>query len=214
MSQAIDQRYSKLAEQACCLSCGRPLDRVAPLPGQVCVDLGSGRGHALLRLAEAVGPEGRAYGVDLAAGMIEQARRTADKLGIRNATFLRSTFEQIDLPDGVADWVVSNCSLNHAADKQAVWREIHRILKPGGHFVVSDIYAAEEIPERWRTDPAAIAECWAGAVVRDRYLGQVAGAGLTDVEVVAETDPYDKGHARVASFTLTGRKPGMVEGRQ
>ena len=109
---------------------------------------------------------------------------------------------------------MSNCSLNHAADKQAVWREIHRILKPGGHFVVSDIYAAEEIPERWRTDPAAIAECWAGAVVRDRYLGQVAGAGLTDVEVVAETDPYDKGHARVASFTLTGRKPGMVEGRQ
>jgi len=207
MSQAIDQRYSKLAEQSCCLSCGKSIERVELRPGQVCVDLGSGRGTDVLRMAEAVGPTGHAYGVDLAGGMVDKARRTADKLGVRNATFLSSSFEQLALEDGIADWVISNCALNHAQDKHAVWREIHRVLRHGGRFVVSDIYAVDEVSAEWRNDPEAVAECWAGAVVREQYLEHVGTAGLVDIRVVEESEPYDKGQARVASFTITGRKP-------
>jgi SAM-dependent methyltransferase len=103
--------------------------------------------------------------------------------------------------------VISDCAINHAPDKAAVWREIHRILRPGGQFVVSDVYAVDPVAPEWRADPLAVAECWAGAELREEVLSHVAAAGLCDVRVVAESAPYDKGHARVASFTLVGRKP-------
>ena len=206
MSEAIETRYGGLAESSCCLSCGTAAQSCAPKPGQVCLDLGSGRGTDVLRLAEAVGPTGHAYGVDLADGMLEKARRTAEKLGVTNATFFRSTFDRLALPGESVDWVVSNCALNHADDKPAVWREIARVLRTGGAFVVSDIYAAEPIPEDLARDPAAVAECWAGAVTRAEYLAQIAAAGLVDVRVLEESTPYEKGKAVVASFTLTGTK--------
>lgn len=160
----------------------------------------------MLRFAEAVGPTGHAYGVDMADGMLEKARRTAEKLGIANATFLRAPLDGIPLPDASVDWVASNCALNHATDKAAVWREIARVLKPGGRFVVSDIYAVETIPDAYRNDPEAVAECWAGAVSRKEYLDHVAGAGLVDVRVTEESQPYEKGKAIVASFTVHGAK--------
>lgn len=207
MSEAIQARYSELAESSCCLSCGSAVSVCEPEPGQVCVDLGSGRGTDVMRLAEAVGPDGHAYGIDLADGMLDKARRTADKLGITNATFLQAPLDQLPLPDGAADWVLSNCVLNHADDKGTVWREIARILKPGGRFVVSDIYAVEAVADEYRQDPGAVAECWAGAVTRAEYLGHIAGAGLDEVRIVEESAPYDKGEAVVASFTVAGRKP-------
>lgn len=207
MSEAIETRYGGLAESDCCLSCGAAAQSCEPKPGDVCLDLGSGRGTDVLRLAEAVGPTGHAYGVDVADGMLEKARRTAEKLGVSNATFLRSTFDRVALPEGTVDWVVSNCALNHADDKPAVWLEIARVLKTGGVFVVSDIYAVDEIPEELAKDPEAVAECWAGAVTRAEYLAQVAAAGLVDVRVLEESTPYEKGKATVASFTLTGKKP-------
>ena len=111
------------------------------LPGQVCADLGSGRGTDVLRLAELVGPEGHAYGLDISDGMLEKAKKTAIKLGVTNATFLKAELEALPLQDETVDWVTSNCVLNHASDKLKVWKEITRILKPEGHFVVSDIYA-------------------------------------------------------------------------
>ena len=87
-----------------------------------------------------------------------------------------------------------------------MWREIARVLKKGGRFAVSDIYAVEPVPEAYRSDPAAIAECWAGAVTRDEYLGHIRQTGITEVRVVEESEPYEKGQARVVSFTVTGRK--------
>jgi len=206
MTQAIETRYGELAEASCCLSCGTAVGHCAPEPGQVCVDLGSGRGADVLRLAALVGPTGHSYGIDITDAMLEKARKTADKLGVTNATFLRSDLERLELPDQTADWVVSNCVLNHASDKAKVWREIARILKKGGHFVVSDIYAVEPIAEEYRNDAEAIAECWAGAVTRDEYLLHIQRAGLVDVQVLEESSPYDKGRARVASFTVSGRR--------
>ena len=154
-----------------------------------------------LRLAQQVAPGGRAFGVDITDAMLEKARKTATKMGIENASFLRADLEDLPLADASVDWVTSNCVLNHANDKPRVWREI-------GRFVVSDIYAIEPIPEHYRRDPEAIAECWAGAIVRDEYLSAVVGAGLSGLEILEESTPYEKGKAKVASFTIAGTRPG------
>jgi arsenite methyltransferase len=208
MNEAIETRYGALAEAACCLSCGSAVGYITAAPGQVCVDLGSGRGTDVLRLAEQVAPGGRAYGIDITEGMLEKARKTALKTGIDNATFLRADLEALPLPDASVDWVTSNCVLNHANDKSKVWREIARILKPGGRFVVSDIYAVEPVPEVHRRDPSAIAECWAGAILKQDYITTIAAAGLVNFEILEEGTPYQKGKAIVASFTIAGARPG------
>lgn len=204
----INNRYSELAESACCLSCGGAINYAAPLTGEVCVDLGSGRGTDVLRMAESVGETGFVYGIDISDGMLEKARRNAEKFNATNVRFVRSELEKIELPDKVADLVISNCTLNHASDKQAVWNEIYRILKKGGRFVISDIYATTAIAEAYRNDPVAIAECWAGAVTRVEYLQHLEKAGFDSIEIIEESSPYAKGKAEVASFTIAGKKAG------
>jgi ubiquinone/menaquinone biosynthesis C-methylase UbiE len=207
MTEAINQRYSKLSQTECCLSCGGAAGYCEPRPGQTCVDLGSGQGTDVLRLAAEVGPSGTVYGVDVADGMLEKARRAAEKLGVTNARFVKSELESLALPDQTADWLISNCTLNHAGDKNQVWREIFRVLKKGGRFVVSDIYAVDEIAEEFRNDPEAVAECWAGAIRREEYLRCIEEAGLTRVRILEESAPYEKGKTRVASFTIAGVRP-------
>lgn len=210
MTVAIENRYAVLAESSCCLSCGTAIGHADVKPGDVCVDLGSGRGTDVLRLAAQVGPGGHAWGLDLTEAMLEKARKSAQKLGVTNATFVHSTLEHLELPDQCADWVFSNCVLNHAEDKRVVWREISRILKPGGRFVVSDIYAVNEIAPEFKNDPDAVAECWAGAVLKDEYLLHIQHAGLREVRVLEESAPYAKGQAQVASFTVAGQKPART----
>jgi ubiquinone/menaquinone biosynthesis C-methylase UbiE len=103
--------------------------------------------------------------------------------------------------------VISNCTINHAADKQAVWNEVFRILKKGGRFVISDIYSSEQIPEEYKNDPVAIAECWAGSVTRYEYLEQLRVAGFSAIRIIEESDPYEKGKVMVSSWTIAGEKP-------
>ena len=208
MLEAINARYSVLAGSECCLSCGGAVNHAEAKTGEVCVDLGSGRGRDVLRMAEAVGPAGHAFGIDASEGMLEKARETATRLGAANATFLRADLHSLPLESESVDLVISNCTINHAADKQAVWNEIRRVLKPGGRFVVSDIYATREVPPEFATDAVAIAECWAGAVTREQYFSQLARAGFAQVEVREESDPYPKGKIEVASLTITGIRPG------
>jgi len=202
----INNRYSELAETECCLSCGGAINYAEPKPGEVCVDLGSGRGTDVLRMAESVGETGFVYGIDISDGMLEKARRNAEKFGVTNVSFVRSELEKLELPDKVADLVISNCTLNHASDKQSVWNEIYRILKKGGRFVISDIYATTAIAEEYKNDPVAVAECWAGSVTRDEYMQQLENAGFGSVEIIEESAPYAKGNAEVASFTIAGKK--------
>lgn len=206
----INNRYTELAESACCLSCGGAIDHSSAQPGEICVDLGSGRGTDVIRLAGIVGSEGFVYGIDISDGMISKATRTAENLGIKNVSFLQSTLEKITIDDNVVDLVISNCTINHASDKQAVWNEVYRMLKQGGRFIVSDIYAPNPIPEAYRNDPVAIAECWAGSVTRQEYLNQLETAGFNDVRIVEESAPYDKGQTQVASWTLEGIKPSHI----
>jgi len=203
----INKRYSELAESDCCLSCGGAINHSEPAQGEVCVDLGSGRVTHVMRLAEKVGPAGFVYGVDISDGMIRKASDTAERLGIKNVRFLQSPLEKIDLEANLADLVISNCTINHAADKQVVWNEIFRILKKGGRFVVSDIYATSTVPEEYRNDPVAVSECWAGSVTRTEYLDQLYKAGFKTINVIEESAPYEKGKVKVVSWTVTGLKP-------
>ncbi|MBN2339836.1 MAG: methyltransferase domain-containing protein [Deltaproteobacteria bacterium] len=210
--EKINARYSGLANDNCCLSCGQALNLAEPVEGEVCVDLGSGRGTDVIRMAQTVGVKGYAYGIDTSSGMLAKARNTARKMGIQNAEFLDSTFESLPLRDKCADLVISNCSINHASDKEAVWKQIYRILKGGGRFVVSDIYSTAPVPEQYRNDPEAVAECWAGAVTKEEYLNTLQLAGFSNIRILEESAPYDKGEIQVSSFTISGTRPGCCCG--
>lgn len=202
----IDKRYSTLAESSCCLSCGGAINYSEPAEGEICVDLGSGRGTDVLRLAEMVGDQGFVYGIDISEGMLNKAVNTADRLGVKNVRFVNSPLEKIDLTENTANLVISNCTINHSPDKQAVWNEIFRILKNGGRFSVSDIYSVNPVPDEYRNDPVAVSECWAGSVTRDEYLLHLQKAGFTSVKVIEESAPYEKGKIMVSSWTITGLK--------
>jgi len=202
----INKRYSELAETSCCLSCGGAINYSEAMPGEVCVDLGSGRGTDVIRMAESVGAEGFAYGIDISQGMIEKARATASKLAVSNVEFINSPLEKIALSDGIADLIISNCTINHAEDKQTVWNEVFRILKKGGRFVVSDIYSSEPVPEEYKNDPVAISECWAGSVTRQEYVDQLHNAGFESFEILEESAPYEKGKIMVSSWTIAAKK--------
>ena len=203
----INLRYNQLATTECCLSCGGALNYSEVKPGEICVDLGSGRGTDVLRMAEQAGEGGFAYGIDISEGMLETAKANAQKFGVTNVKFIRSDLEKLELPEKTADLVVSNCTINHAADKSAVWNEIFRILKKGGRFVVSDIYSTSPIPEEYRNDPVAVAECWAGSVTREEYLKTLVDAGFQSITILEESKPYPKGKVKVSSFTVAGEKP-------
>jgi len=222
-TSSINTRYSELAEQSCCLSCGGAINYAAPQPGECCVDLGAGRGVDVLRMAEAVGEKGFVFGVDTSDGMLETAQKNADKLGISNVSFIKSDLEKIAIPGGIADLVISNCTINHAADKLKVWNEVYRLLKGGGRFVVSDIYSLDAVPDKYRNDPVAVSECWAGAVTREEYLNTITEAGFTEIIIHEESKPYTKGLIVVTSFTIFGKKekkfithnlPDLPSGRQ
>ncbi len=199
--EAINVRYSNLAHTSCCLSCGGSINHAYPKPGEICVDLGSGRGTDVLRLADAVGSSGFVYGIDISDGMIAKSRELSNKFGYTNVAFIQSNLELLPLPDNSCNLIISNCTINHVENKQNVFNEIYRILKPGGRCIISDIYSLEDVPLKYKNDPVAVAECWAGAITKDEYLATIARAGFTDIEIIEESQPYKKGAIYVASFT-------------
>lgn len=205
--EQIQIRYSALAEDDnCCLSCGGAIEYSKAKPGETCVDLGSGRGTDVLRLAEDVGKTGYVYGIDVSDGMLKKSQKNADKLNVTNVEFIKSVLEDIKISSNSVDLVISNCTINHADDKLKVWSEIERILKKGGRFVVSDIYSIKKVPEAYKEDPQAVAECWAGAITKEEYLDTLTRVGLKDIEIIEEGSPYKKGKIEVVSFTIAGKK--------
>ncbi|MDA3928100.1 MAG: methyltransferase domain-containing protein [Prolixibacteraceae bacterium] len=202
----IKTRYSLLAEDTCCLSCGGAVDKSGARKGEVCIDLGSGRGTDVIRLAETVGEKGFAYGIDVTDKMIAKAEKTAAKMNIKNVKFIQSDLETIPLKDEIADLIISNCTLNHVGQKQKVWNEIFRLLKNGGRFVISDIYSSDIVPEEYATDPEAVAECWAGSIPKADYLKIIKKAGFNELKILEESAPYPKGKIEVSSFTITATK--------
>ncbi|HSM94165.1 MAG TPA: methyltransferase domain-containing protein [Anaeromyxobacteraceae bacterium] len=205
IQSAVSSRYAALSCCSTSLSCGGALDRAAVAPGETFVDLGCGRGQDVIRAAGRVGVSGRAIGVDATDEMLAKARRSVPPF-LANATFVKSDLAALDLPASFADVVISNCSINHARDKAAVYAEIHRILRPGGRFVVSDVIAETELPESVRRDPAAWAACYGGAIPEPEYVAAIRAAGFAGVEILDRTAPYEKGGVQVRSLTVRGLK--------
>jgi arsenite methyltransferase len=166
------------------LSCGNPTATAHLRPGEVVVDLGSGGGLDVFLAAKMVGPKGRAIGIDMTTAMIERARTNALAGGYTNVEFYQSTIDNIPLPDASVDCVISNCVLNLAPDKPAVFREIARILKPGGRLAVSDIALKGELPEAVAQSMAAYVGCIAGAIRMEDYRAGLLAAGFEHVEIV------------------------------
>jgi arsenite methyltransferase len=177
------------------LSCGNPTATAHLRPGEVVVDLGSGGGLDVFLAAKMIGPTGRAIGIDMTASMIERARANAQAGGYTNVEFYQSTIDQIPLPDASVDCVISNCVLNLAPDKPAVFREIARILKPGGRVAVSDIALKHELPEAVAQSMAAYVGCIAGAIKMEDYKNGLLAAGFEHVEIIdsgADLNAYAK----------------------
>jgi arsenite methyltransferase len=166
------------------LSCGNPTATAHLRPGEVVVDLGSGGGLDVFLASKQVGPTGRAIGIDMTPAMLERARANAIAGGYTNVEFHLSTIDKIPLPDASVDCVISNCVLNLAPDKPAVFREIVRVLKPGGRLAVSDIALKHELPEAISKSVAAYVGCIAGAIRIDDYRAGLLAAGFEHVEIV------------------------------
>ena len=195
------------------LSCGNPTATAHLRPGEVVVDLGSGGGLDVFLASKQVGPNGRAIGIDMTTAMIERARANALSGGYVNVEFYQSTIDRIPLPDDSVDCVISNCVLNLAPDKPAVFREIARVLKPGGRVAVSDIALKHELPEAVAQSMAAYVGCIAGAIKIDDYREGMLAAGFEYVEVVdsgADLNAYAKveNQAGCCSPAMGGAQPG------
>jgi arsenite methyltransferase len=166
------------------LSCGNPTAFASLRPGETVVDLGSGGGLDVFLAAAKVGPTGKAIGIDMTPEMLALARKNAAKAGHANVEFHQATIDKLPLPDASVDCVISNCVINLAADKPAVFREIARVLKPGGRLAVSDIALKKPLPPEVGSDLMAYVGCIAGAISIDDYQTGLADAGFSAVEII------------------------------
>lgn len=166
------------------LSCGNPTAFASLRPGETVVDLGSGGGLDVFLASQRVGPTGRAIGIDMTPEMLERARAGAARQGLTNVEFHQSTIERIPLPDASVDCIISNCVINLAPDKSAVFREMFRVLKPGGRVAVSDIALKQPLPGEIAQDVMAYVGCIAGAVLIPDYERGLRAAGFEAVQIV------------------------------
>jgi ubiquinone/menaquinone biosynthesis C-methylase UbiE len=185
------------------LGCGVPTAVADLHEGETVLDLGSGGGADVLISARRVGPSGRAIGLDMTDEMLELARANAVAAGVENVEFLRGYIEEIPLPDGSVDVVISNCVINLSTDKRKVLAETARVLRPGGRFAVSDVIADADMDEATRADMQEWTGCIAGALTRDEFEQALTEAGLTDVEI----NETHRVHEHASSAIVRARKP-------
>jgi SAM-dependent methyltransferase len=167
--------------------CGNPTAIAGLQPGEVVLDLGSGGGIDCFMAAKKVGPTGRVIGLDMTPEMIRLARRNAKKVGASNVDFCYGEMEEMSLPDASVDVILSNCVINLSPDKDAVFAEAYRVLKPGGRMSVSDMVLEGELPAPLRESADAWSCCVGGALDERVYLAKMRAAGLTDVAVTERT---------------------------
>ena len=168
------------------VGCGAPLTVAALEAGETVLDLGSGAGFDAFLAARAIGPTGRVIGVDMTDEMLAKARANAQQAGVTNVEFRKGYIEALPVEDASVDVVLSNCVINLIPDKAAVYREVARVLRPGGRMVISDVVLTEPLPEVIAADVAALTGCVAGAALRGQYLATITAAGLSDIEVVSD----------------------------
>ncbi|HEV2358496.1 MAG TPA: arsenite methyltransferase [bacterium] len=165
------------------LGCGNPTALADLRPGETVLDLGSGGGIDVLLSAKRVGPSGKAYGLDMTDEMLALARENQRKAGLENVEFLKGEIEHVPLPDGSVDVIISNCVINLSADKDRVFAEAHRVLRPGGRFAVSDVVVRGEVPQDIRRNMELWVGCVAGALEESEYISKLARAGFTGIAI-------------------------------
>ncbi|MGC8493684.1 MAG: arsenite methyltransferase [Syntrophobacteraceae bacterium] len=168
------------------LGCGNPVALAMLKLGDVVLDLGSGAGFDAFLAAAEVGSSGRVIGVDMTPEMIEKAKANAVKGGYENVEFRLGEIENLPVGDGEVDAIISNCVINLSSDKEAVFKEAFRVLKPGGRFMVSDLVLLKPLPEVVRNSVEAYVGCIAGAIMKDAYLVALTAAGFSEVTVAGE----------------------------
>jgi arsenite methyltransferase len=192
------------------LGCGNPTAVAELHDGETVLDLGSGGGLDVLLSAKRVGPTGKAYGLDMTDEMLELARENQRKTGAENMEFLKGTIEQIPLPDGSVDVIISNCVINLSADKPRVFREAARVLRPGGRFAVSDVVADPDMDQATRRDMQQWTGCIAGALTVADFERELVAAGLVEV-AIQETHRV---HEHAGSAIIRARKPDSARESQ
>ena len=165
------------------LGCGNPLALTEIKPGMTVLDLGSGAGFDAFLAWHRLGPTGKVIGVDMTEDMLALAQENAAKRGATNVEFRKGLIEELPVESGSVDYVISNCVINLSPDKPAVFREVARVLKPGGHFAVSDIVLLKALPEELMRDISAYVGCISGASLLTDYLNAVLAAGLRDLSI-------------------------------
>lgn len=195
------------------LGCGNPNAIAALKAGETVLDLGSGGGFDCFLAARAVGPTGKVIGVDMTPEMITRARSNARKIAATNVEFRLGEIEHLPVADGTVDAILSNCVINLSPEKEAVFGEALRVLKPGGRLAISDVVAIAPIPPALQTQAAALAGCISGATPLDELKDMLARVGFVDVEVVikptsaAIVDSWLPGaSAFIASATIEARR--------
>ena len=179
------------------LGCGNPLAVAELHPGETVLDLGSGGGIDVLLSARRVGPTGRAIGVDFTDEMLELARRNAAEAGAGNVEFVKGRIEDLPLPAASVDVVISNCVVNLSVDKPSVFREVARVLRPGGRLGITDVVAEDRLSPAERAGRGAYVGCIAGALSIGEYRSQLHDAGLVDVEITPTHPVADGMHSAI-----------------
>ena len=203
------------------LGCGNPVARAEPREGEVVLDLGSGGGIDVILSAKKVGASGKAYGLDMTEEMLALARENARRAAVSNAEFLKGEMEDIPLPESSVDAIISNCVVNLSPDKDQVFREAYRVLRPGGRIAIADIVARGPIPPALKRSVELWTGCVAGALEETEYRRKLTTAGFADVdiEVTQEYAAEDltgtaasdimQGFGGLVSALVRGRKPGQ-----
>jgi len=209
------------------LGCGLPTQFAKISRGDTVIDLGSGAGNDCFVARHETGPEGKVIGIDFTPAMIQKARANAEKLGYNNVEFREGDIDNMPVNDNVADVIVSNCVLNLVPNKQKVIGEIFRVLKPGGHFSISDIVLVGNLPEALRQDAEMYAGCVAGAIQKVEYLQYIKDAGFENISLQKEKpitipedilskylsdqeiEDFNQGGVGIYSITVYAEKPGQ-----
>lgn len=208
------------------LGCGLPTEFAGIKNGDTVVDLGSGAGNDCFVARSETGESGKVIGIDFTPAMIEKARTNAEKLGFNNVEFRQGDIENMPLASNVADVVVSNCVLNLVPNKDGVFKEIYRVLKPGGHFSISDVVLIGDLPEALQSAAEMYAGCVSGAIAKDVYLDLIKTNGFENIKIQKEKsihipadilkryldeeglNEFNTGNSGIFSITVSAEKAG------
>lgn len=211
------------------LGCGLPTEFAKIKSGDTVIDLGSGAGNDAFVARKMTGEKGKVIGIDFTEAMITRARDNAEKLALNNVEFRQGDIEDMPVTSNKADVIVSNCVLNLVPNKHKVFSEVFRVLKPGGHFSISDIVLEGELPTKWKEVAELYAGCISGAIQKKEYLDIINEAGFTNIALQKEkaiiipdtilrnyltdieVEEYKQGTTKITSITVYAEKPAKDE---